>query len=113
MNAFDLVSDPVRRRILELLAVSDRTAGEVTDIVRDEFGISQPAVSNQLRILRESGVATATRQGSRQLYAVVPEGMGELDAWVQKYRALWSQRLDALDVEILRGRRNEDDDVTD
>ena len=106
MSAFDILGDPVRRRIIELLSEGERTAGEITRIVRDEFGISQPAVSNQLRVLRDSGFAVDERRGSHRLYALRPGALGEVTDWVDRYRGFWSQRLDALDTEIARGTRN-------
>ncbi|GAA4997327.1 metalloregulator ArsR/SmtB family transcription factor [Pseudonocardia tropica] len=105
MHAFDVLGDPVRRRILELLADGERTAGQVTEVVRAEFGISQPAVSQQLRVLRENGFATVRPQGTRRFYAVDPTGPADADAWLSRLRGFWSQRLDALDTEVARGRR--------
>jgi DNA-binding transcriptional ArsR family regulator len=106
MNAFDILADPVRRRIVELLSQGGRTAGDITAVVRDEFGISQPAVSNQLRVLRESGFAGDERRGSHRLYALRPDALDEVTRWVDRYRSFWEQHLDALDTEIARGKRN-------
>lgn len=86
MHAFDVLGDPVRRRILELIAEGERSAGEVTELVQAEFGITQPAVSRHLRVLRESGFATVRAQGTRRLYAVDPGGIREVDAWLDRYR---------------------------
>jgi DNA-binding transcriptional ArsR family regulator len=105
MHAFDVLGDPVRRRILELLAEGEQSSGAVVDVVRREFGISQPAVSQHLRVLRESGFATVRPDGTRRLYSVDPAGMREVDRWLEQFRAFWSQRLDALGTEIARGRR--------
>lgn len=107
MHAFDVLGDPVRRRILELLADhgEELSAGDIADRVRAEFGISHPAVSQHLRVLRESGFATVTVAGTRRLYAVGSAPWAELDAWLARYRGFWSGRLDALDTEITRGRR--------
>lgn len=105
MNAFDILADPVRRRILELLSEGERTAGEITAVVRDEFGISQPAVSNQLRVLRDSGFAGDERRGSHRMYALRDEALREVTEWVDRYRSFWTNRLDALDTEIARGAR--------
>lgn len=105
MNAFDVLGDPVRRRILELLADGERAAGEVGAIVREEFGISQPAVSLHLRVLRESGFATVRSEGTRRLYAVDPEPMREVDRWLERYRRFWTPHLDALATELARGKR--------
>jgi DNA-binding transcriptional ArsR family regulator len=105
VHAFDVLGDPVRRRILELLADGERSAGEVTALVQEEFGISQPGVSQHLRVLREHGFTTVRAEGTRRLYAVDPTPLREIDAWLERYRGFWSQRLDALSTEIARGRR--------
>jgi DNA-binding transcriptional ArsR family regulator len=105
VHAFDVLGDPVRRRILELLASGEQTSGAVTDVVRAEFGISQPAVSQHLRVLREAGFATVRPEGARRLYAVNPEPLRDVDDWLGTFRAFWAPRLDALDTEIARGRR--------
>lgn len=100
-----MLGDPVRRRIVELLAAGERSAGEVTATVRDEFGISQPAVSQHLRVLRESGFASVRAEGTRRLYALRPESLDDVDAWITHVRRFWNQRLDALGTELRRGRR--------
>ena len=105
MHAFDVLGDPVRRRILELLADGELTSGAITSVVQAEFGISQPAVSQHLRVLRESGFASARPEGTRRLYAVRAEPFRELDDWLEHFRAFWNQRLDSLATELARGRR--------
>ncbi|MEU6125985.1 metalloregulator ArsR/SmtB family transcription factor [Streptomyces sp. NPDC047123] len=105
VHAFDVLSDPVRRRILELLAGGERASGDVTGVIRGEFGISQPAVSQHLRVLRESGFTTVRAEGARRLYAVDPEPLREVDDWLGRFRGFWEQRLDALGTELARGRR--------
>jgi DNA-binding transcriptional ArsR family regulator len=105
VHAFDVLGDPVRRRILELLAGGEQSSGAVTGVVRAEFGISQPAVSQHLRVLREAGFATVRPEGARRLYAVNPEPLRDVDDWLGNFRAFWAPRLDALDTEIARGRR--------
>ena len=105
MQAFDVLGDPVRRRILELLLDDERSAGDVTAVIRDEFGISQPAVSQHLRVLRESGFARVRADGPRRLYAVDARPLQDVDRWLQPFRAFWSQRLDSLGTELARGRR--------
>lgn len=105
MHAFDVLGDPVRRRILELLTDGEQSAGDVTAAVRREFGISQPAVSQHLRVLRDNGFATVRAEGARRLYAVDPQPLREVDAWLAPYRRFWEQRLDALGTELARGRR--------
>lgn len=105
MHAFDVLGDPVRRRILELLASGEHTSGEVVEVVGGEFGISQPAVSQHLRVLRDSGFARVRAAGTRRIYAVDPSGLREVDAWLEQFRGFWEQRLDALGTELARGRR--------
>jgi DNA-binding transcriptional ArsR family regulator len=105
MEAFDILGDPVRRCILELLADGELSAGEITTVVQERFGISQPAVSQHLRVLRESGFATVRAEGTRRLYAVDAAPLREVDAWLDRYRHFWTQRLDALATELARGKR--------
>lgn len=105
MHALDVLGDPVRRRILELLAEGERSAGEIGEGVQHEFGISQPAVSQHLRVLRESGFATVRPEGVRRLYAIVPEPLEDAAAWFDPFRRFWQPRLDALGTELARGRR--------
>ncbi|MEU3164778.1 metalloregulator ArsR/SmtB family transcription factor [Streptosporangium sp. NPDC006930] len=105
MHALDVLGDPVRRRILELLADGERAAGEISAVVQEEFGISQPGVSQHLRVLRDNGFATVRAQGTRRLYAVDPAPLREVDRWLDRYRHFWNQHLDALGTEIARGKR--------
>jgi DNA-binding transcriptional ArsR family regulator len=105
MQAFDVLGDPVRRRILELLAEGERAAGAITDVISAEFGISQPAVSAHLRVLRESGFATVRPEGTRRLYAVEPRAWAEVDVWLERVRGQWQPALDALATEVARGKR--------
>ena len=105
MHAFDVLGDPVRRRILELLATGEQASGAVCAVIQAEFGISQPAVSQHLRVLREAGFATVRPDGARRLYAVDAEPLREVDAWVGRFRRLWTPHLDALETELARGRR--------
>jgi DNA-binding transcriptional ArsR family regulator len=105
MHAFDVLGDPVRRRILELLAQGELPSGAIAAAVQAEFGISQPAVSQHLRVLRESGFASVRAQGARRLYAVESEPLHEVDAWLDPFRRFWEQRLDSLATELARGKR--------
>jgi DNA-binding transcriptional ArsR family regulator len=105
VHAFDALGDPVRRRILELLATGEHSSGAITETIRAEFGITQPAVSQHLRVLREAGLATVRPEGARRLYAVNPEPLQDVDAWLNRFRAFWTPHLDALATEIARGRR--------
>ena len=105
MHAFDVLGDPVRRRILELLSDSEQTSGAVTEVIQREFGISQPAVSQHLKVLRESGFATVRPQGARRLYAVSTEPLRDVDAWLDRFRRFWTPPLEALATELARGKR--------
>ena len=105
MHAFDVLGDPVRRRILELLATGELTSGALTAVVQAEFGISQPAVSQHLKVLRESGFATVRPDGVRRLYAVDSAPLQEVDVWLDQFRRFWEQRLDSLATELARGKR--------
>lgn len=105
VHAFDVLGDPVRRRILELLADGERAAGEVSTVVQGEFGITQPAVSQHLKVLRENGFATVRADGTRRMYAVSPEPLREADQWLSTFRRFWTPHLDALATELARGKR--------
>ncbi len=105
MHALDVLGDPVRRRILELLARGEQPAGAVSEVIQAEFGISPPAVSQHLRVLRESGFASVRAQGTRRLYAVRAAPLQEAHTWLEQFRQFWPQRLDALATELARGRR--------
>jgi DNA-binding transcriptional ArsR family regulator len=105
MHAFAVLGDPVRRRILELLADGEHTAGALAAIIRAEFGISQPAVSQHLRVLRESGVIAVRADGARRLYSVAPAPLREVAVWLERFQGIWSQHLDALATELARGKR--------
>jgi DNA-binding transcriptional ArsR family regulator len=105
VQAFDVLGDPVRRRILELLADGELSSGAITQVIRAEFGISQPAVSQHLKVLRESGFASVRPEHTRRLYSVEPAGLREVDQWVGQFRGFWEQRLDSLETELARGRR--------
>jgi DNA-binding transcriptional ArsR family regulator len=105
MHAFDVLGDPVRRRILELLASGEQSSGAITETVQAEFGISQPAVSQHLKVLRESGFATVRPEGARRLYAVESGPLHEVDVWLDQFRRFWNQRLDSLATELARGKR--------
>ncbi len=105
MHAFDVLRDPVRRRILELLAEGEHASGEVAAVIEQEFAITQAAVSQHLKVLRESGFATVRADGARRIYAVDVDPLQDVDAWLDRFRAFWEPKLDALETEIARGRR--------
>ncbi len=105
MHAFDVLGDPVRRRILELLADGEQASGEIVEVVQREFRISQPAVSQHLRVLRESGFANVRADGARRLYTVDAAPLREVDEWVQRFSGFWEVKLDALATEVARGKK--------
>jgi DNA-binding transcriptional ArsR family regulator len=105
VHAFDVLGDPVRRRILELLADGEMTAGAIGADIEAGFGISQPAVSQHLRVLRDTGFASVRPEGARRLYAVNPESLHDVDAWLERFRRFWAPPLEALATELARGRR--------
>jgi len=100
MHAYDVLGSPVRRRIVELLLDGGRTPGAISDVIRREFGISQPAVSHHLRILRDSGFTVAQAVGTCRLYTVNVEPLREVDRWLERFRRFWGQRLDVLTTEL-------------
>ena len=99
MSAFEALADPTRRRIVELVSEGERSAGEIASA----FAISRPGVSKHLRVLREHGVIRSRSNGTRRLYSLEHEGLVELDDWVRRF---WTNRLDALETELRRGRRD-------
>ncbi|MCG5216590.1 ArsR/SmtB family transcription factor [Streptosporangium sp. KLBMP 9127] len=105
MHAFDVLGDPVRRRILELLAGGEMTSGAVCAVIQQEFGITQPAVSQHLKVLRDSGFASVRPEGTRRLYMVNADPLREIDAWLDHFRRFWTPHLDALGTELARGKR--------
>ena len=105
MHAFDVLGDPIRRRILELLADGELTSGAITAVIQAEFGITQPAVSQHLKVLRDSGFASVRPEGTRRLYAVDGGPFDELDEWLGNFRRFLDQRLDSLATELARGKR--------
>jgi DNA-binding transcriptional ArsR family regulator len=105
MHAFDVLGDPVRRRILELLADGEQSSGAVSAVIQEEFGITQPAVSMHLRVLRDNGFATVRAEGARRLYTIDSAALHEVDTWLERFRHAWDQPLDALATELARGKR--------
>jgi DNA-binding transcriptional ArsR family regulator len=103
MQSILALADPTRRRILELLAGGERTAGELVD----EFDLSAPAISQHLKVLREAGLVTVRAEGQTRVQTLNPDGFGDLEAWLEQTRSLWSHRLDALERELrAEDRRN-------
>jgi DNA-binding transcriptional ArsR family regulator len=106
VHAFDVLGDPVRRRILELLADREHASGEVVAVIQRELGLSQPNVSQHLKVLRENGFASVRPEGTRRIYALETSALQQVDEWLHPFRAFWGQRLDALGTEIARGKRS-------
>ena len=100
MHAVTVLADPVRRRIVEVLAGGERTAGEVVAVVGGEFGISQSAISQQLRVLRDGGFARVRPEGPRRVYALEPTAVESVDRWLQGVAGFWSDRLEDLAAEV-------------
>jgi DNA-binding transcriptional ArsR family regulator len=96
MQSVPAIADPTRRRIIELLAARERTAGELVD----EFDMSASAISQHLKVLRKAGLVTVRPEGQSRVQALNPDGFGDLEDWLRKTRSVWSQRLDALEREL-------------
>lgn len=105
MQAFDVLGDPVRRRILELLADGELSAGAIAGTIQDEFAITQPAVSQHLKVLRDNDFTSVRPEGQRRLYAVNGAALRDVDEWLNTFRRFWTPHLDALSTEIARGKR--------
>jgi DNA-binding transcriptional ArsR family regulator len=105
VHAFDVLGDPVRRRILELLADGELTAGAIGATIQHDFDISQPAVSQHLKVLRDNGFTTVRPDGQRRLYAVDGQALRDVDEWLAGFRRFWTPHLDALATEVARGKR--------
>jgi DNA-binding transcriptional ArsR family regulator len=101
MKTLAVLAEPTRLRIVELLAEGERSAGEIAS----HFETSRPGISRHLRVLREHGLVRAREDAQRRLYSLDPAPLEELDEWLQRYRRFWSNRLDALDTEIHRRRK--------
>jgi len=101
VSAFEALAEPTRRRIVELLADGERSAGEIAS----HFSTSRPGISRHLRVLHEHGLVKTRSEGTRRLFALDPAPLEEVDAWLERYRGFWTNRLDALDTEIRRRRR--------
>jgi DNA-binding transcriptional ArsR family regulator len=105
VHAFDVLGDPVRRRILELLADGELTAGAIGVTIQGEFAITQPAVSQHLKVLRDNGFASVRPEGPRRLYAVDGRPLHDVDEWLATFRRFWTPHLSALATEVARGKR--------
>lgn len=105
MQAFDVLGNAVRRRIVELLAERSQPSGAIVEVMQREFDISQPGVSQHLGVLRDAGFVTARVDGQRRVYELASAPFDELEAWLGRFRGVWERRLDALATEVARGKR--------
>ena len=105
MHAFDVLGDPVRRRILELLRDGESSSGDVVHVVEREFRITQSAVSQHLRVLRDNGFASVRSDGPRRLYSLDGTALREVNEWLLQFSSFWDDKLDALATEVARGKR--------
>ena len=96
MQSLAAIADPTRRRIVELLAEGEHTAGELVD----KFDMSAPAISQHLKVLHEAGLVTVRAEGQSRIQSLNPDGFDDLEAWLEKTRSVWSHRLDALEREL-------------
>jgi DNA-binding transcriptional ArsR family regulator len=106
MQAFYVLADPVRRRILELLAIDEHSSGSIVAAIHREFGITQAAVSQHPKVLRDHGFAISRSEGARRIYSVDAGPIQENATWLDQFRQHWSPKIDALETEIARGKRN-------
>ncbi|RYE58992.1 MAG: ArsR family transcriptional regulator [Hyphomicrobiales bacterium] len=109
MHAFDVLGDPVRRRILELLAEGEHASGEVVEVISGEFGISQAGVSQHLKVLRDNGFARVRPEGTRRVYELDTTPLRGVDDWLERFRVFWPRKLEALETEIARGKKERGD----
>jgi DNA-binding transcriptional ArsR family regulator len=96
------LADESRRTLLEVLRDHPATAGELASVLP----IARPGVSRHLRVLREAGLVEVRQQAQRRVYSLRLDPLAEVDMWLGRYRALWEQRLDALQTEVARGKRS-------
>jgi DNA-binding transcriptional ArsR family regulator len=98
MTTFELVAEPTRRRILDILRDGERSVGELVE----RLSLSQPGVSKHLRLLRDAGLVDVRREAQRRLYGLRAEPLTEIDAWLEPYRRFWASRLDELERHLDR-----------
>ena len=92
-HAFELLADPTRRRLLDVLREGESSVGALVE----RMEMKQPAVSKQLRVLREAGLASVRVEGQRRIYRLRAQALRDVDAWLAPYRAFWDERLDAME----------------
>ena len=100
-TTFNVLAEPQRRRILDLLRDGERPVGELVA----RLGLSQPGVSKHLRVLRDAGLVSVRAEGQRRLYGLRPEGLADVDRWLAPYRQLWGRRLDSLERHLDEGEK--------
>ena len=96
MDSFTALADPTRRRIVEMLGAGERPAGEISAA----FTLSAPAISQHLKALRQAGLVRVAVQGQRRIYSLDPDGLAEMDDWIERVRRFWKSRLDDLEREL-------------
>jgi DNA-binding transcriptional ArsR family regulator len=96
MDCLTALADPTRRQIVEMLSRREHASGEIAD----GFAISAPAVSQHLKVLREAGLVQVRVEAQRRIYTIDPQGLAEIEAWLDRVRRFWSGRLDALEREL-------------
>ncbi len=107
-GVFEALGDATRRRVLEVLSAGDRPVGDIVEAVREDFPISQPGVSQHLKVLLAAGLVTVRAEGTRRVYAVDAAGLDAAQAWLAHLADLlapFEQPLDALATEVARGKR--------
>jgi DNA-binding transcriptional ArsR family regulator len=92
-TTFDVLAEPTRRRILDMVRDRERSVGDLVE----SLSLSQPGVSKHLRVLREAGLVDVRHDAQRRLYRLRAEPLAEVDAWLAPYRRFWAGRLDALE----------------
>lgn len=105
MSSLAALADPTRRRIVELLSEGERTAGEIVG----RFGLSAPAISQHLKVLREAGLVQVRVAGQHRVYRLDQRGLDEIDQWVTRIRRFWSDRLDVLERELIAADMSQED----
>jgi DNA-binding transcriptional ArsR family regulator len=95
-TTFEVLAEPRRREILDLLRTGERPVGELVD----QLSLSQPAVSKHLKVLRDAGLVEVRQDAQRRWYRLRPAPLAEIDAWLEPYRDLWRTRLDALEAHL-------------
>jgi DNA-binding transcriptional ArsR family regulator len=96
VEVFEALADPTRRRLVELLAEDERSAGELAG----HFRVSRPAISKHLRVLREAGLVQVRGDAQRRIYRLEPQALGRAEGWLARHRQFWQERLDALEAQL-------------